>query len=282
MTDTPYRTLLLDVSDSVALITLNRPEQLNAFTPRMGLELGHAFTTLDRSEDVRAIVVTGAGRAFCSGAALDREASSFRADPGEEAVIDSAGEAVIGPPISDIAPWTMATPVLAAINGNAVGLGLTYPLQWDIRIAAETARMAFVFTRRGMIPEGNSLWLLSRAVGASRAAELLFTGRTFTGKEACEMGLVSRAVPEGEVVDATLDLAREIAANTSPAALATTKRLFYEQLASSDRTRSREIERSTFKWLLSEPDAAEGIVAFLERRAPSWQTSKHLAPPAEP
>jgi enoyl-CoA hydratase/carnithine racemase len=282
MTETPYRTLLLDVSDSVALITLNRPEQLNAFTPRMGLELGHAFTTLDRSEDVRAIVVTGAGRAFCSGAALDRDASSFRADSAEEAVIGTAEEVVIGPPISDIAPWTMATPVLAAINGNAVGLGLTYPLQWDIRIAAETARMAFVFTRRGMIPEGNSLWLLSRAVGASRAAELLFTGRTFTGKEACEMGLVSRAVPEGEVVDATLDLAREIVANTSPAALAITKRLFYEQLASSDRARSREIERSTFTWLLSEPDATEGIVAFLERRAPSWQTSKHLAPPAEP
>jgi enoyl-CoA hydratase/carnithine racemase len=274
MTDTPYRTLLLEMSDNVALITLNRPEQLNAFTPRMGLELGHAFTTLDRSEDVRAIVVTGAGRAFCSGAALDREASSFRAG--------SAEEAVIGPPISDIAPWTMATPVLAAINGSAVGLGLTYPLQWDIRIAAETARMAFVFTRRGMIPEGNSLWLLSRAVGASRAAELLFTGRTFTGREASEMGLVSRAVPEGEVVDATLELAREIAANTSPAALAITKRLFYEQLASSDRALSREIERNTFRWLLSEPDATEGIVAFLERRAPSWQTSKHLTPPAEP
>jgi enoyl-CoA hydratase/carnithine racemase len=133
-----------------------------------------------------------------------------------------------------------------------------------------------------MTPEGNSLWLLSRAVGASRAAELLFTGRTFTGKEACEMGLVSRAVPEGEVVDATLDLAREIAANTSPAALAITKRLFYEQLASSDRAGSREIERTTFRWLLSEPDATEGIVAFLERRAPNWQTSKHLAPPAEP
>lgn len=282
MTEPRYQTLLLDISDNVALITLNRPEQLNAFTPRMGLELGHAFTTLDRSEDVRAIVVTGAGRAFCSGAALDREASSFRAGAAEEAAIGPADEAKIGPPISDIAPWTMATPVLAAINGNAVGLGLTYPLQWDIRIAAETARMAFVFTRRGMIPEGNSLWLLSRAVGASRAAELLFTGRTFSGKEACEMGLVSRAVPEGEVLDATLDLAREIAANTSPAALAITKRLFYEQLASSDRARSREIERSTFRWLLSEPDATEGIVAFLERRAPSWQTSKHLSPPAEP
>jgi enoyl-CoA hydratase/carnithine racemase len=274
MTDTPYRTLLLEVSDNVALITLNRPDQLNAFTPRMGLELGHAFTKLDRSDDVRAIVVTGAGRAFCSGAALDREASNFRAG--------SAGEENIGPPISDIAPWTLATPVLAAINGIAVGLGITYPLQWDIRIAAETARMAFVFTRRGMIPEGNSLWLLSRAVGASRAAELLLTGRTFTGKEASEIGLVSRAVPDGEVVEATLEVAREIAANTSPAAVAMTKRLFYQQLASPDRARSREIERDTFRWLLSQPDATEGIVAFLERRAPRWQTSKHLAPPGEP
>jgi enoyl-CoA hydratase/carnithine racemase len=274
MRETPYRTLLLDVRDNVALITLNRPDQLNAFTPRMGLELGHAFTELDRSEEVRAIVVTGAGRAFCSGAALDREASSFQAGSREDSDM--------GPPISDLTPWTMATPVLAAINGIAVGLGITYPLQWDIRIAAETARMAFVFTRRGMIPEGNSLWLLSRAVGASRAAELLLTGRTFTGKEACEMGLVSRAVPEGEVVDATLQVAREIATNTSPAAVATTKKLFYEQLASPDRAASRELERNTFRWLLSEPDAAEGVVAFLERREPRWQTSKHLAPPAEP
>jgi enoyl-CoA hydratase/carnithine racemase len=273
MTDRPYRTLLLEVSDNVALITLNRPEQLNAFTPRMGVELGHAFTELDRAEDVRAIVVTGAGRAFCSGAALDREAENFRA---------GSADADIGPPISDLAPWTMATPVLAAINGIAVGLGITYPLQWDIRIAAETARMAFVFTRRGMIPEGNSLWLLSRAVGASRAAELLFTGRTFTGKEACEIGLVSRAVPEGEVVEATLNVAREIAANTSPAAVAMTKRLFYQQLASADRPLSREIERDNFRWLLSQPDATEGIVAFLERRPPRWRTSKHLAPPGEP
>jgi enoyl-CoA hydratase/carnithine racemase len=273
MTDTPYRTLLVDVSDKVALVTLNRPEQLNAFTPRMGLELGHVFTTLDKSDEVRAIVVTGAGRAFCSGAALDREASTFQR---------GSSEAAIGPPLSDLSPWTMATPVLAAINGSAVGLGITYPLQWDIRVAAETAKMAFVFTKRGMVPEGNSLWLLSRAVGASRALELLLTGRTFTGREAYEMGLVSRALPSGEVLAATLELAREIATHTSPAAVALTKKLFYEQLASPDRAGSRATERDTFRWLMSEPDAGEGILAFLERRAPVWKTSKHLVPPDQP
>jgi enoyl-CoA hydratase/carnithine racemase len=274
MTDTKYSTILVEVSDNVALVTLNRPDQLNAFTRRMGLELGHVFSTFDESAEVRAIVVTGAGRAFCSGAALDREAATFRGSPVEDAEI--------GPPISDLSPWTMATPVLAAINGTAVGLGITYPLQWDIRIAAETAKMAFVFTRRGMVPEGNSLWMLSRAIGASRALELLLTGRTFNGIEAFEMGLVSRALPENQVLDATLELAREIATNTSPAAVALTKKLFYEQLASPDRAGSRATERITFRWLIEQPDATEGILAFLEKRAPAWRSSKHLGPPGEP
>ncbi|HEX5268380.1 MAG TPA: enoyl-CoA hydratase-related protein [Acidimicrobiales bacterium] len=271
MADHAYRTIRVDVADGVALVTLDRPEQLNAFTPRMGREMGHAFTNLEASDEVRAIVVTGAGRAFCAGAALDDERSTFRAGaPAEEE---------LGPPISDMSPWEMATPVLAAINGAAVGLGLTYPLQWDIRIAAEDAKLGFVFTRRGLIPEANSIWLLSRAIGASRALELLVTGRTFTGAEAADMGLVSRAVPAAQVLEATMELARDIARNTAPASVGATKRLFYEQLASSRRAEARAVERATFAWLAAQPDAREGITSFLERRPPAWTMSKHATPP---
>jgi enoyl-CoA hydratase/carnithine racemase len=266
-----YQTILVSVTDRVALVTLNRPEQLNAFTPRMGRELGHAFTWLDATDEVRAIVVTGAGRGFCAGAALDDEGSTFQGGSG-------AGDDM-GPPLSDMAPWEMTTPVLAAINGPAVGLGLTYPLQWDIRLAAEDAKLGFSFTRRGLIPEANSLWLLSRAIGSSRALELLLTGRTFTGAEAAELGLVSRALPASEVLDATLDVAHSIARDAAPASVAAVKRLFYEQLASPDRAGARATERAAFMWFASQPDAREGIVSFLERRAPAWGMSKHAGPP---
>ena len=274
MADPDYRTICVEVADGVALVTLNRPEQLNAFTPRMGREMGHAFTRLDASDQVRAIVVTGAGRAFCAGAALDDEGSTFRpgSQPAEE----------LGPPISDMAPWEMATPVLAAINGAAVGLGLTYPLQWDIRLVAEEAKLGFVFTRRGLVPEANSIWLLSRAVGSSQALELLLTGRTFTGAEAAEMGLVHRALPAGEVLDATMQLAADIARNTAPASVAATKRMFYEQLSSPDRVRARAVERAAFAWFAAQPDAREGITSFLERRPPAWTMSKHAPYPTDP
>jgi enoyl-CoA hydratase/carnithine racemase len=262
-----YQTLLIEVDTGVALVTLNRPEQLNAITPRMGRELGHAFVTLEASEDVRVIVVTGAGRAFCAGAALDPEGSTFRAH--------AQPEEQLGPPMSDLSPWEMATPVVAAINGPAVGMGLTYALQWDIRIAADDAKLGFVFTRRGMVPEGNSLWLLSRLVGASRALDLLLRGRTITGAEAYQMGLVTDAVPAGKVLETALDVARELVEKTSPASVALTKRLFYEQLASSDRVGSRATERTAFQWLVSQPDFQEGINAFLERRPPQWRMSKH-------
>jgi enoyl-CoA hydratase/carnithine racemase len=271
--DTPdYRTILVAADDGVAVVTLNRPEQLNAFTPRMGRELGHAFSRLETSDEVRVIVVTGAGRAFCAGAALDDEGSTFQA--GAHQVEDE-----IGPPLSDMSPWEMTTPVLAAINGAAVGLGLTYPLLWDIRLAAEDAKLAFPFTRRGLIPEGNSLWLLSRAIGSSRALELLLTGRTFTGAEAAELGLVSQALPAAKVLDTTLEIAHGIARDAAPASVAATKQMFYEQLASADRAESRAAERAAFSWYVNQPDAQEGITSFLERRPPAWRMSKHTAPP---
>jgi enoyl-CoA hydratase/carnithine racemase len=264
----PYEVLLVEVDEGVAVVTLNRPEQLNAFTPRMGQELGHALVTLDADESVRAIVLTGAGRAFCAGAALDPASSTFNGANDEPEVL--------GPPMSSLTPWTMATPILGAVNGHAVGLGLTYAMQCDIRIVAEEAKLGFVFTRRGVLPEANSLWSLSRAIGTSRSLELLLTGRIFSGTEAAELGLASRALPAAEVLPATLDIARDIAANTAPESVALTKQLFYEFLTTGDRDAARAEEREAFKYLVGRPDGTEGSLSFLERRAPQWTGSKHV------
>jgi len=264
-----YETLLVDVDAGVATVTLNRPEARNALNARMGFELGHAFSTLDEDDDVRAIVVTGAGNTFCAGA-----------DLGSDTPFGGGGRANAGPidgrpAMSEISPWKLSTPVLAAINGSAVGVGLTYALQWDVRIAAENAKLGLVFTRRGLIPEANSLWLLSRVAGTSRTLELLLTGRIFSGTEAAEMGLVSQALPADEVLPATLAIARDIAANTAPAAVAITKRLFYEFLESGDRYTARALERDMFQWSLQSADAKEGIASFLEKRPPRWSLSKN-------
>jgi enoyl-CoA hydratase/carnithine racemase len=149
-------------------------------------------------------------------------------------------------------------------------MGITYPLMWDIRIAAEDAKIGLVFTRRGLVPEGNSLWLLSRLIGGAAALELLLTGRTITGAEAAGLGLVNRAVPREDVVATAVDLAVDLAANTSPAAVAVTKRLFYKYLEDTNRWGARAEELDYFRWAGSQPDAGEGVRAFLEKRPPEW------------
>jgi enoyl-CoA hydratase/carnithine racemase len=153
-------------------------------------------------------------------------------------------------------------------------VGITYPLQWDLRIANRDAKLGFVFTRRGLIPEGNSLWLLPRVVGASAAMELLLTGRIFSGAEAEAMGLVTKAVAADEVLPTAMALARDIADNTAPVSVAITKRLFYRYLESGERQAARAEERELFLWFTKQPDAAEGIASFLEKRVPSWKMSK--------
>ena len=260
---TTYETLLVELDRGVALVTLNRPERLNAFNRQMTDDLLDALGAFEADEAVRAVVVTGAGRAFCAGADLDGGFGERTGDAGVDGAAPRRSAL-------DMRPWEMRTPILAAINGVAVGMGLTYPLMWDIRIAADDAKLGLVFTRRGLLPEGNSLWLLARLVGASRALELLLTGRTFSGTEAAQLGVVSRAVPAAEVVDTTLELALDIAINTSPTAVALTKRLFYRYLDGADRMAARKEELEAFAWLAARPDAAEGLAAFREKRGPEW------------
>jgi enoyl-CoA hydratase/carnithine racemase len=242
--------VLYDVCGGVATVTLNRPEQLNAWNTLLGAELGDAMATADEDDSVRAVVVTGAGRAFCAGADL------------------SGGEFGGGsaPNLRHCWPYQARKPVIAAINGHAVGL--TYPMTCDVRYVAQDAKLAFAFVRRGAIPELASHAIVLRVAGFAVAAELLLSGRTFLGAEAAELGLVTKALPSAEVLPAALALAADIAANTAPVPVAVAKRLLWEGMDKSVAEVSA-IENRLFAKVTSLPDAREGIAAFVEKRAPA-------------
>jgi enoyl-CoA hydratase/carnithine racemase len=262
-----YQTLLTDVSDKVATIWLNRPERRNSFSADMTRELYEAFARFEADDEVRAIVVTGAGKYFSAGADLGRGGATFArpADGAAGAEQPQVAERAV--------PGRMRTPVIAAMNGSAVGMGITLPVSWDIRFAAADAKYGFVFTRRGLVPEAGSTWMLPRLVGVSRAMELLLSGRIFSGTEGAEMGLFTRALPAEEVLPAAQELARDLAANTSAVSVAATKALVYGGLG-QDREESHEVEHLVFRWMGNSADAAEGVTAFLEKRAPQWPLSK--------
>ena len=279
MSEPSYETILVDVDDGVATLTLNRPEVRNAINIQMEKKLLEALGDLEADENVRAIVVTGAGRAFCAGWDLSAGAETFGAETHEQYERETGIDSDALP--ERYALWKRDTPIIGAMNGGAVGAGLTLSLLFDIRYAAEDAKYSFVFARRGMVPEANSNWLLPRLVGLSRALELLLSGRPFTGAEAAEIGLVSRALPRDEVLPAALELARDIAANTAPASIALIKQLVYQGLQETDRVASMQRETKITWWMGEQPDAAEGVMAFLEKRAPEWQGSKHVQLPEE-
>jgi enoyl-CoA hydratase/carnithine racemase len=262
-----YETILLAVDGPVATVTLNRPEQLNAYSGRMGLELGHALEACDADDAIRAIIVTGAGRAFCAGA--DLSGGGFgRGRPAGWAELEAAYGAPHRP------GYELSTPIIAAINGACVGFGLTLAMEWDIRIASADARLGFIFNRRGIMPDGDICWSLPRLIGASRAFELILTGRLFTGAEAQELGVVSRAVPAAEVLPAALEAARDIAVNVAPVSTAASKRLLWAMLGENDRTVARGIQDNLVAWAGQQPDAREGVEAFLAHRTPQWQLRK--------
>jgi enoyl-CoA hydratase/carnithine racemase len=257
----PYEHILLEVADGIAKVTLNRPEKLNAFNQQMGAEISEAFADLDERDDVRVLVVTGAGRAFCAGADLSGGGGTF--DRGE-APRPAA-------PRRLVRPWNMKKPIVAAINGPAVGVGITLPMQWDIRVAAESARIGFVFVRRGVVPEALSTWTVPRMIGLARANELLMTGRILSAREALEFGVVSHVWPDAEFMPRTMELARDIAENTAPVSVAVTKRLIYGLLAEPDAEKANQIDSRAFWWIGRQPDAYEGVSAFLEKRKPAWK-----------
>ncbi len=256
------RDIRLEIDDGVAVITLNRPEKRNAFTGLMGQELSRAYRQCDADDAVRAVVLTGAAPAFCAGADLGGGGATFEArDPA------SFSAAAVDPPA-----FALRKPVLAAVNGHAIGLGFTLALQCDVRIVARDARYAVVQVKRGVMPDAYAHWTLPRIAGVARAAELLLTGRTIDGPSAVEMGIASRALPADEVLPATLEIAREIATETAPLSAAVTKKLLWEsfELTAADVERK---ETALHHHLMRLPDAIEGVVSFLGKRRPAWTGS---------
>jgi enoyl-CoA hydratase/carnithine racemase len=269
-------TLLVDREGRVATVTLNRPEQRNAINLAMQRELHDAIWELDADESVRAIVVTGAGKAFCSG--IDMTEGGF--GPDFQAEHDRALGVTSDTIWKSVAYWELATPVIGAINGAAVGAGLTLPLLFDWCLVAEDARLQFMFTRLGVAPDAGSTWLVPRLVGLPRALELMISGRPFTGAEAAAIGLCTRALPADQVLAATQELARDIAENTAPLAVAVTKRLVHQLVHEDERPDAMTRETKLIWWLGSRPDATEGPMARLERRPPQWGDDKRtLLPP---
>ncbi|GAA3278509.1 enoyl-CoA hydratase-related protein [Dactylosporangium vinaceum] len=247
--------LLLDVDDGVATLTLNRPDRLNAIDGPTRHELAAALRWCDADDEVRAVVLTGAGRAFCAGSEMTGNGfggtASGRADT------------------EWIAPYQVRKPVVAAIQGAAAGLGLTLAMQCDVRFVAYDAVLSLPFVRLGVTAELMGHWNLVRHVGLQRAQELLLTGRRFTGAEAAMWGLAVSALPTEQVLPRAVALAREIAEHAAPVAVAATKRLLWETgdmgpLAHAHR------ERLVMETLLDRPDAREGVSAFLEKRRPVW------------
>lgn len=235
-------------------------------------ELHTQLEALDGDDDIRAIVVTGTGRLFSAGADMEPGGSTFAFDEDQH----RRARATMG---SRPRPWRMRTPIIGALNGSAVGIGLTFPLQWDIRIVNQDAKYGFVFTRRGLTPEQNSLWLLPKLVGLSAATELLLTGRLFSGAEARALGIATEALPSDQVLPRAVEIAHDIAANTAPAAVGVTKQLLYELLDETDRELAFYREWETFRWMGRQPDCSEGAQSFLAKRAPDFTASKHAALP---
>jgi enoyl-CoA hydratase/carnithine racemase len=260
-----YEQIATETSDGVLTITLNRPERLNAWTAKMGSELRAAFDRADLDDEVRAIIVTGAGRGFCAGADLASGADTFDYRKHESAsqARDNGGEFTLR-------VFESTKPVIAAINGPAVGVGATMTLPMDVRLAAEDARIGFVFARRGIIPEACSSWFLPRVVGISRAMEWVSTGRVFSAQEGHEAGLIRSLHPQGELLDAARALAHEIAENTAPVSVALARRLMWRMLGAEHPMIAHRADSRGMVARGQSADAVEGITAFLEKRSASF------------
>jgi enoyl-CoA hydratase/carnithine racemase len=258
------------VTDSVATITLSRPDQLNAFTAQMCFELLEAFDLIDADDAVRAVVVTGAGRAFCAGADLSSGADAFDA-LSQQTGASAFGVSADGIPrdsggLFALRIFRCLKPIIAAINGPAVGVGISMTLPMDIRLVAEKAKLGFVFNRRGIMPDAASGWFLPRIVGISRAMEWAATGRLFGPAEALEAGLVRSVHSPDELLPAAYALAREIADNSAPVSVALTRQLMWRMLGASH---PMEAHRAESRGLFSRgtsADAVEGVTSFLEKR----------------
>jgi enoyl-CoA hydratase/carnithine racemase len=257
-----FEEIRYEIADHLLTITLQRPDRLNAFTQTMGRELIEAFDRADADDDVRAVVVTGAGRGFCAGADLEAGGSTFdwrERQTGGEVPRDGGGQVTLR-------IFDSMKPVIAAINGPAVGVGITMTLPMDIRLASEDAKMGFVFSRRGIVPEACSSWFLPRIAGISQAMEWVSSGRVFSAEEALAGGLVRSVHPAGEVVDAARALAGEIAEHAAPVSVAMARRMLWTMLGASHPMEAHRADSRAMFARGQSDDAREGVTSFLEKR----------------
>ncbi|MGY4498019.1 enoyl-CoA hydratase/carnithine racemase [Bradyrhizobium sp. GM24.11] len=269
-----YETLKYAVAEQILTITLNRPEKLNAFTNTMRRELIDAFDLADNDDDIRAIIVTGEGRAFCAGADLSSGADSFDIDAlcGSvmrlpNGMVDYSDERLrdIGGQLT-LRIFKCLKPVIAAVNGPAVGIGLTMQLPMDIRIASEAACFGFVFSQRGIVPEAASSWFLPRIVGIAQALEWCFSGRVFPVQEALAGRLISKIVPPDQLLSTARALAREIVEKTPPVSIALIRQMMWRMLGADDPMEAHKIDSRVSYTRGRSADAKEGVMAFLEKR----------------
>lgn len=261
-----FDTILYDVEDQVATITLNRPGRLNAFNAQMRTEMTEALDRIDADDEVRAVIVTGAGRGFCAGADLGGGGDTFNAEARgrDPDVVNRDGGGLL-----TLRIFELTKPIIAAINGPAVGVGITMTLPMDVRLAAESARIGFVFTRRGIVPEACSSWFLPRLVGVSQAARWCYSGRVFDAAEAGQGGLVE-VVPDVLLLARARAIATEIAVHTAPVSVAVTRQLLWRGLTFDHPMQSHRADSRAIQGLGKLDDAREGVNSFLQKREPTW------------
>ena len=270
-----YEQILYDVTDRIATVTLNRPDKLNAWTMRMGAEVRHAIFQADRDEEVRVIVVTGAGKGYCAGADMDMlqavqkggEGAMAGADPALHVEADTSVPAALRGEYSY--PLGLRKPVIAAVNGIAVGLGLSYMLYYDMRIASDRARFGTIFSRRGLVAEHGSAWLLPRLVGMHNACDLLYSGRIIDAPEALAMGLINRVVPHDELLSVVRERAAELAKLCSPRSIRIMKRQIFGDLFTDLGASIHEADTEMVASFGTE-DFREGVASFVQRRPPRF------------
>ncbi len=258
-----YEQIKYDVADGILTITLDRPEKLNAFTERMLRELLDAFDRADTDDAVRAVIVTGAGRAFCAGADLSSGKGTFNYS--DDATQDTPRTHRDGGGLLTLRIFKCKKPVIAAINGPAVGVGVTMTLPMDVRLASDSARMGLVFVKRGIVPEACSSWFLPRLVGIAQATEWVYTGRIFDAAEAERGGLVSRVLPGDQLLDAARALAREMSEG-SAMSVALSRQMLWRMLGADHPMEAHKVDSRAIYAMGRSADAAEGVNSFLEKR----------------
>ncbi len=265
-----YLTLQTDLTDRVLTVSLNRPERLNAFNAQMMKDMLALYDAVDADDRVGAVIITGAGRGFCAGADLSGGGSTFDSGGASAGTDEPKPAPRDGGGLVSLRIFDCKKPVIAAINGPAVGVGITHTLPMDIRIASEKAKFGFVFARRGLVPEAASSWFLPRVVGIAKAMEWVATGRVFGPDEALAGGLVTEVLSEAELLPRARELAREIVENTSPVAIAISRQLLWKMLGADHPMQAHRIDSKAIHFMGSGPDAREGVESFLEKRAPHF------------